>query len=167
MVSVVVAVLGRLARWLQGQVRVSMNKGPETGIGFRIGNLPWEPSEDHAHENDGYAPNISLSGVIRLVVEDLRGEVGVTAHDTGGRSMSFTRIMKYGSGAEIDELDDIVWSHDAVVKLEVTVGKAHFVKIFDTFAYLAKYAVDLGAAHLGRHDDAKEIKWGVLHYLKR
>lgn len=44
-------------------------------------------------------------------------------------------------------------------------GKAHFVKIFDTITNLAKYAVDLWATHLSGHDDAEEIKWGVLHYL--
>lgn len=45
-------------------------------------------------------------------------------------------------------------------------GKAHFVKIFDTITNLAKYAVDLWATHLSGHDDAEEIKWGVLHYLR-
>jgi len=165
LVSTVLSVLGRLERRLQREVRMSVNKGLEAVIGFRIGNLPWKPSEDHAHENDGYAPNISLSGVIRLVVENLRCEVGITANDTGGRSMRFARVMKNGSSAEINELDNIVWGHDAIIKLEVAVGKAHFVKIFNTVTYLAKYAVDLRAAHLGRHDDAEEIKWSVLHYL--
>ena len=46
-------------------------------------------------------------------------------------------------------------------------SKAHFVQIFDTITNLAKYAVDLWTAHLCRHDDTKEIKWGVLHYLKK
>ena len=146
---------------------MSVNKGLEAGICFRIGNLPWEPSKDHAHENDGYAPNIGFPGVIRLAIENLRSEVGITSNHTRGRSMSFTRVMKNGSSAEIDELDNIIWSHDAIVKLEVTVGKAHFMKIFDAVTYLAKYAVDLRAAHFGRHDDAEEIEGSVLHYLTR
>lgn len=94
---------------------MSVNEGPKTGIGFRIGDFPWEPSEDHAHENDGYAPNIRLSGIIGLAGEDLRGEVGITTDHTAGRRMSFTRVMEYGSGAEINELDDIVWGHYTIV----------------------------------------------------
>jgi hypothetical protein len=160
-------VLERLGRRLKGQIRVSVNESPETGIGFRIGNLPWEPPEDHAHEDDGDAPDISLSGVIGLAGEDFRGEVRIAADDTGGRCMCFTGVMEYSGGSEINELDDMFWSHDAVVKFEITVGEAHFVKVFDTITYLAKYAVDLWAAHLARHDDAKEIKGGVLHNLER
>lgn len=146
---------------------MSVNKGLEGRIGFWIGDFPWEPSEDHTHENNGYAPNIRLPRVIRLTVENLRGEVGITANHTSSWSVGFTRIMKNGSSAKIDELDDIVWGHDAIIKLEVTVGQAHFVKIFNTVTNLTKYAVDLRAAHLCRHDDAEEIKWSVFHDLKR
>jgi hypothetical protein len=146
---------------------MSVNKGPKAEIGFRIGNFPWEPSEDHTHENDGYAPNIRLPRVIRLTAENFRREVGVTADHTSGWSVGFTGIMKNGSSTEINELDDVVWGHDAIIKLEVTVGKAHFVKIFYTVTNLTKYAVDLRAAHLCRHDDAEEIKRSVLHDLKK
>jgi hypothetical protein len=111
------SVFGRLTGRLKRQVRMSVKKGPETRVGFRIGNLPWEPSEDHAHENDGDAPDISLSGVIRLASEDFRGEVWIAADDAGGRSMSFSGIMKYGGRSEINKLDDMIWGHDAVVKL--------------------------------------------------
>lgn len=121
-----VAVLGLWGR-LQGQIRVSVNECPETWIGFRIGNFPWEPSENHTHENDGYAPDVRLSWIIRLVDKNLWGEIWIATDDASSRSMCFARVMEYGSSAEINELDNIVRSHDAIIKFEVTMSKAHFV----------------------------------------
>jgi hypothetical protein len=124
-----------------------MNESPKTRVGFRIRNLPWEPSENHAHEDDRHAPNISLSGIIRLTGEDLRGEVRIAADNTSSGGVGFAWVMEDGGGAKIDEFDDVIRCHDTVVKFEIPMSETHFVEIFHAITYLAKDAIDLRAAH--------------------
>jgi hypothetical protein len=39
----------------------------------------------------------------------------------------FARVVEDGGRTEIDQLDDIVAGHDAIVEFEITVGQTHFV----------------------------------------
>lgn len=73
--------------------------------------------------------------------------------------------MENGGGTKVDQFDDIGGGHDAVVKFEVAVRKPDRMQIFDAVTYLTEYAVDLGAAHFTRHDNAEEVKRGIFHDL--
>lgn len=75
--------------------------------------------------------------------------------------------MEDGRGAKVDEFDDIVRCHDAVVEFEVTMSQAHFVEIFYAVANLTKNAVYLWTTHLAGHDNGEEIKWCKFHDLEK
>lgn len=154
-----------LRGWLNRQVRVSVDEGFEAGISLGVGDLPGKPPENHAQEDDGDTPNISLPRIIGLLAKDLWSEVGIATDDASRWCMRLARIVEDSGSAEIDELHDIVRCHDAVVEFKVTVGKTHFVQVLDTIAYLAEYAVNFRAAHLSRHDDTEQIERSVLHDL--
>jgi hypothetical protein len=136
-----------------------------TSIGLRIRNCPWEPSQHHAHKNDSHTPYVCLPGVIGVRIQHLRRQIWVTANDAGRHRMCFARVMEDGSGAKVDQFNNIRRSHNAVIKFEVSVSEADGVQIFDAIAYLAEYAVDLRSTHLATHDDAEEVKGGILHDL--
>lgn len=134
---------------------MSMHVCPIAGIVLWIGDSPWEPSKDHTHENDGYAPHVRLARVVILLREDLWGEVGIAADDAVGHDEFLARVVENCSSAEIDELDDVVGGHDTVVEFQVAVCETHAVEVRDTLDDLAEDTIDLWSAHLARHDDAK------------
>lgn len=67
--------------WFSGEVRVSVNEGLEAGISLGVGNLPGKSPKDHAQEDDGDTPDISLPRIVRFLGEDFWSEVGVAADD--------------------------------------------------------------------------------------
>lgn len=142
------------------------DEGFEAGIGLGVGDLPREPAKDHAQKDNSHGPDIGLAWVIGLVAEHLGRKVGIATNDARCRGVRFAWVVEYGGGTKIDELDGIAFSHDAVVKFQVAVGKAHFVKIFNTIADLPEDTVDLRSTHFSRHDDGKEVEWSELHDLR-
>lgn len=54
------------------QLGVRVDKGSKTGVGLGIRDLPWETTEDHAHEDDGNTPYVSLARVIVFLGDDFR-----------------------------------------------------------------------------------------------
>ena len=143
------------------------DKRPEAGVGLGVRDSPGEATQDHAHEDDGYAPHIGLPRVVGLICQHFRGEVWVGADNATSFSKLLSRVMKDGSCAKIDKLDNVGCCHDAVIKFEIAVSEADRVKVINTFADLAEDAVDLGAAHLLGHDDAKKVIRCILHNLHR
>ncbi len=55
------------------QFGVRVDKGPETRVGLGIRDLPRETTEDHAHEDDGDTPYISLARIIVFLGDNFRG----------------------------------------------------------------------------------------------
>lgn len=157
--------LGGLGFGFEGKIGMSMYKSSEAGVCLGIRDLPWEAPEDHAHENDCHTPDIGLSGVIGVVVEDFGGKIRVAADNARCRGVGFARIVEDGGSAEINELDDVVMGHDAVVELKIAVGKAEFMEILDAVADLAKHTVDFRTTHFARHDYIEEVKGSILHDL--
>ena len=151
--------------WLLGEFGVGVDKGAEAGVRLWVGDLPGEAAEDHADEDDGDAPDVRLAGIVALLGENLGGEVRVRADDAGGLLLGLARIVEDGGGAKVDELDDVVGRHDAVVELEIAVGEPHLVQVLYAVTDLAEDAIDLGAAHLAGHDDTEEVVRRVLHHL--
>lgn len=129
------------------EVRVSVNECPKTGICLGVRDLPGKPPQNHAQEDDGYAPDISLPRIIRFLAKDLRSKVWVTANDTSCRGMSLAWVVENSRSAKVDELDDVIRGHDAIVKLEVAVSEAHLVEVLNAVANLAEYAVNFWPAH--------------------
>lgn len=76
-----------------------------------------------------------------------------------------SRVVEYRCCTEINQLDDIIGGHDAIVELEITVGKTHFVEVVDAIDNLPEYTVNLGSRHLARHDDREQIVRRILHDL--
>lgn len=62
-----------------------------------------------------------------FLVQYLGSEVWVGTDNTRSWDLVFTGVMEYGSCTEINQLDDIVGSHDAIVEFEISVGETHFV----------------------------------------
>lgn len=137
-----------LRGWLNRKIRVGIDKGLKTGIGLGVGDLPGKPPQDHAQEDDGDTPDISLPRIIRLLAEDFRSEVGIATYDPRGWCKGLAGVVEDGGGAKVDELNDIGRRHNAVIKLEITVCETHLVKILDAIADLTKDAVDFRTAHL-------------------
>lgn len=75
--------------------------------------------------------------------------------------------MEDGSCAKVDKFDNVVGCHDTVIKFEITMGETDRVEVVYAFADLTEDTVDLGAAHLLRHDDAEEVIRCILHNLHR
>jgi hypothetical protein len=73
--------------------------------------------------------------------------------------------VKDGSGTKIDEFDDVLFGHDAVVKFEVTMSETYFVKILYAITNLAKDAIDLWTTHFSCHDDREEVVRSEFHDL--
>jgi len=101
---------------------MSIDKSLEAGIILGIGDLPGKPPEDHAQEDDSDTPHIRLPRIIRLLGENLWGEVGVTTNNTRGRCKRFPRIMEDSGSTEIDKLNDVIGRHDTIIELEITVS---------------------------------------------
>ena len=102
------------------QLGVPIDKRPETGVGLGIRDLPRETTEDHAHKNDGNAPYVSLARVIVFLSNDFRRQIRVGTNYAGRLLVSLSRVVKDSSRAKIDELDDIIRCHDAIVEFEIT-----------------------------------------------
>jgi hypothetical protein len=153
--------------WLSGEIRVGVDEGIEARVSLGVGYLPGKPPKNHTQEDDGYTPDINLPRIIGFFGEDLWGEIGVAADNACRWCWRLARIVKDGGSAKVDELNDIVCGHDAVIELEVTMGKAHFMEILDTIADLTEYTVDFRSTHLSGHDDTEEIKGSVLHDLDK
>lgn len=81
--------------------------------------------------------------------------------------MRFAWVVENGSCTKVDELDDIMLGHDAVVKFKISVSEAHFMEVFHTVAYLAEYAVDFWTTHFTGHDDREEVIGCKFHNLGR
>jgi hypothetical protein len=79
--------------------------------------------------------------------------------------MCLAWVMENGSCTKVDELDDVAFCHDAVVKFKISVSEAHFVEVFHTVAYLAEYAIDFWTTHFASHDDREEVERSKLHDL--
>ena len=92
-----------------------------------IGDLPWETTKDHAHEDDRDRPNISQSWVVVIFVQDFGSEVRVGTDDTGSGDLVFPRVMENGCSSKVDELDYVVAGHDAIVQFKVTMCETHAV----------------------------------------
>ena len=84
----------------------------------------------------------------------------------GARDLLLERVAEYHGGAKVDELEDALVVHAAVVELQVAVGEPHGVEVVDAGAYLLEAAVDLAAGHLSRHHDCEEVHGQVLHDLE-
>ena len=74
--------------------------------------------------------------------------------------------MEDSGRSKIDELDDIIRCHDAIVEFEITMRQTQLVQILDTVADLPEHAINLWATHLPRHDDAEQVIWRIFHNLK-
>lgn len=144
---------------------MALDKTLVARVDLGIGNLPWKAPKDHAHENDGDAPDVRLAGIILGRMEDLWGEVWVRADDARGESEGLAGIMKNGRSSKVDQFDNVIGSHDAIVQFEVAMCETHSMEIVDRIANLAKYTVDFWTTHAAGHYDAKEVIGGVLHDL--
>jgi hypothetical protein len=133
---------------LNREVRVSVHEGLEAGISLGVWDLPGKPPKDHAQEDDGDTPNISLPRIIRFLVEDFWGKVGIATDDPRRWCMRLARIVENGGSAKVNKLDDVIRRHDAVIELEITVGKTHLMQVFDPIADLTEDTVDFRTTHL-------------------
>lgn len=86
---------------------MGVDKGSEAGIRLLVRNLPREPPKNHAQENNSDTPDVSLAGVVFFAAKNLWGKIGITADDSGGRSMCFPGVMEHGGSTEIDKFDNI------------------------------------------------------------
>ena len=77
----------------------------EADIFFGISDPPGEPAENHAQEDDGDAPNVRLSGVVRVLIQHFRCKIRITSDDPCCRSVSLSRVVENGGSAKVDELD--------------------------------------------------------------
>ena len=141
------------------------NKSLEAWIGLGVWNFPREATQNHAKENDGETPDISLARVVCFSVQNLWCEIRVATDYAGSRSVGLARIVEDGRCAKVDKLDDVIRGHDAVIEFEVAVSEAHLVEILDTVANLAEDAVYFWPTHLARHDDGEEVKGCEFHDL--
>jgi hypothetical protein len=99
---------------------VRIDEGSETGVSLGVRDLPREPAKDHAHENDGNTPNVSLPRVIVLLGDNFWGQVRVGTNYSRRPLTSLSWVVEDSGRAEVDELDDIICSHDAIVEFEIT-----------------------------------------------
>jgi len=81
---------------------VGGNECFEAGVGLWVGDLPGEPAEDHAEEDDSDRPDVGLSRVVGFVAEDFGSEVGVTTDNTSSWRMSLSGVVKDGGGPKVD-----------------------------------------------------------------
>lgn len=144
---------------------MGVNKRLKAGVVLGVGDLPGKPPKNHTQENDGDAPDVRLSGIIIFSVEDLWSEIRIAANDTGGWCMCLAGIVEDSCSTEIDEFNDVVGCHDAIVELEVTMSKTHLMEVFNAITNLAEYAIDLWSAHLSRHDNAEKVERSIFHDL--
>jgi len=144
---------------------MSIDKSLEAGIILGVGDLPGEPPKDHAQEDDGDTPDIRLPRIIRLLGENLWGEVGITADNARGWCERLARIMEDSGSTKIDKLNDVIGRHDAVIELEITVSETHLMEILNAIADLTEDTVDFRPAHFTRHNNAEQIKGCILHNL--
>lgn len=79
--------------------------------------------------------------------------------------MCLAWIVENGSSAKVDELDNILFSQDAVVQLKISVCKTHLVEVFYAIANLTEYAVNFWTTHFPSHYDRKEVVGSKLHNL--
>jgi hypothetical protein len=121
---------------------MGVHERPKAGVRFRIRNFPRKTTKNHAEKDDGDAPDISLSRIVRLLIEDLRCKIRIAADNASYRGEQFSGILKDGSCSEINQLDDVVVGHDAIIKFEIPMGQAELVKIFYAVAYLTEDAVN-------------------------
>ena len=114
-------IFGNLRWGFDRKIWMSCDEGLETWVCFEVGYFPWKPTEDHAQENDGNAPYICFTRVVRIVVEDFWSEVRIATNYAGSRGVGFARVMEDGSCTKVDEFDDVFGTHDNVVKFEIAV----------------------------------------------
>lgn len=138
---------------LDTEIRMSVDVKPVAHVGLVIGDLPREPTEHHAHEDDGDGPYVRQARVVSLLGEHFRREVRVGTDNPRSGDLVLARVVKDGGRTEIDELDDIVAGHDAVVEFEITMSQSHLVQVVDTVDNLPENTVDFRSRHLARHDD--------------
>ena len=137
----------------------------ERHVALVVGNFPGEAAEDHAHKDDGDRPYIGETRVVLVFLQDFRREVRVGTDDSRSGDLVFTGIVEDCRSPKVDELDDVVRGHDAVVELEISVRQPHPVEIIDTVDNLPKDAVDFRPGHLARHDDREEVIRRIFHNL--
>lgn len=56
--------------------------------------------------------------------------------------------MEHGGCPKVDKFDDIFLCHDAIVELEIAMGKSHAMQIIYAVNDLAQYTVNFGSRHL-------------------
>jgi hypothetical protein len=144
---------------------MGVHERPKAAIRLRIRYFPRKTAQNHAEEDDGDAPDVSLSRIVRLLAEDLRCQIRITADNASCRGEQFSRILEDGSCSEINQLDDVVVGHDAIIKFEIPMGQAKFVKVLYTIAYLTEDTVNFWSGHLPRHNDTKKVIWSIFHDL--
>jgi hypothetical protein len=64
----------------------------------------------------------------------------------------FAGIVEDGGRTEIDQFDNVVGCHDAIIEFEIPVGETHLVEVIDTINDLSEDTVDFGSSHFTRHD---------------
>lgn len=62
-----------------------------------------------------------------FLVQYLWSEVWIGTDDPRSRDLVFTGIMEDGGRTEIDQFDDIVGCHDAIIEFEIPMGETHLV----------------------------------------
>lgn len=147
------------------EIRMRVDKTAEINVLLGIGKLPGEATKEHAEEDHGNTPHVRLLRIIGTAREDLWSEVWIRTDDASGLCRCLSRIMKDNRGTKVDNLDDILLCHDAIVELEISVCESHAVEIVDAVDDLAKDAVNFWTGHLTGHDDAEQVKGSILHDL--
>ncbi len=127
---------------------MSRNKSLEAWIGLGVWNFPREATQNHAKENDGETPDISLARVVCFSIQNLWGEIRVATDYTGSRSVGLARIVEDGRCAKVDKLDDVIRGHDAVIEFEVAMSEAHLVKILDNPSQIWRKTQYISGRHI-------------------
>lgn len=146
---------------------MGVHERPKAGVRFRIGYFPRKAAQDHAEEDDGDAPDVGLSRIVRFLTEDLWCKIRIAADNASCRGEQFSRILEDSSCSEINQLHDVVVGHDAIIKFEIPMGQAELVKVLHAVTYLTEDAVDFWSGHFPRHDDTEKVIWGIFHDLIR
>jgi hypothetical protein len=124
---------------------VNVDEATEVDIRLDIRDLPGEAAQDHAQEDHGNAPYIGFLGVVRVTREDLWCQIRIRTDNAGSFRWGLARIMEHSGRPKVDQFDDILLCHDAIIKLEIAMGQPHTMQVIYTVNDLAQYTIDFGS----------------------
>ena len=87
---------------------MGVDKGSEALVGLGLQYFPWETPENHAHEDNGDAPDVRLAWIIGLLGQDFGCKVGIGAHYARRGYSRLSGIEKDSGCPKVNERDDVM-----------------------------------------------------------